>query len=267
MFSLTHSLRLKKGGVIGLVGAGGKTTLMFHLARELSRQGAAVLTTTTTKIYMPTRKQSSAVIVAGCVKAVLHQARTYLKHHRHISAGSRTLHIRHKLIGFPPDAIDDIWQSAIFDWIIVEADGAAGRPVKAPAAHEPVIPKCAKWVVAVVGLEAVGKPLTARWAFRPQLVSQITGLTEGSILTEAAVAQLLMDENGILKNAPAGAIKVAFLNQADSQDRLESGRKIAQMLVQKQKLGFAGVLIGQTLYEPMVKNIIPSSVHFLGQTA
>jgi probable selenium-dependent hydroxylase accessory protein YqeC len=39
---------LKKGGVISIVGAGGKTALMFRLARELSKDGGRVLTTTTT---------------------------------------------------------------------------------------------------------------------------------------------------------------------------------------------------------------------------
>ena len=259
MTSLKHSLGLKKGGVISLVGAGGKTALMFRLARELSSQGAAVLTTTTTKIYMPTRKQSSAVIVAGCVKAVLKQARTFLKYHRHISAGSLTIHFQDKLKGFPPEVIDHIWQSGIFHWIIVEADGAAGRPVKAPATHEPVIPKCAKWVVGIVGLEAVGKPLTAKWAFRPRLVSQITGLAEGSVLTESAIVDLLIDENGILKDAPAGATRLAFLNQADSQDRLKSARKIAQTLARQRKSGFSRVLIGQMLYEPTVKEHYPKT--------
>jgi probable selenium-dependent hydroxylase accessory protein YqeC len=253
MTSLKHGLRLEKGGVISLVGAGGKTALMFRLAGELSRQGAAVLTTTTTKIYLPTRDQSSIVIVAESSKTVLKQARTLLKHHRHISAGSRRLQFQNKLKGFPPHVIDDIWQSGIFRWIIVESDGAAGRPVKAPAAHEPVIPKCSKWVVGIVGLQAVGKPLTAKWAFRPQRVSQITGLAAGSIMTEAAIADLLLDEDGVLKNAPAGAIRLAFLNQADSPDRLESGRKIAPALLRRQQPGFAGVLIGQTLFEPMVE--------------
>lgn len=257
MTSLKHGLRLKNRGVISLVGAGGKTALMFRLARELSGQGVAVLTTTTTKIYMPGRRQSPTVIVAESAKAVLQQAGTLLKHHRHVSAGSRILHFQDKLKGFSPEAIDDIWQSGIFDWIIVEADGAAGRPVKAPAAHEPVIPKCTRWVVGIVGLQAVGKPLNARWAFRPELVSQITGLAVGSLLTESAIADLLMEEKGVLKDAPAGAVRLAFLNQADSQDRLESGRKIAQMLVRRQKSGFTRILIGQTLYEPAVKEYYP----------
>jgi probable selenium-dependent hydroxylase accessory protein YqeC len=257
MFSLKHSLGLKKGGVISLVGAGGKTSLMFRLARELSKQDAAVLTTTTTKIYMPTRKQTPAVIMGECAKAVLKQAKTLLKRHRHISAGSRVLHFQNKLKGFSPEVIDHLWQSGIFRWIIVEADGAVGRPLKAPATHEPVIPQCTNWVVGIVGLQAVGKPLNARWAFRPQRVSQITGLAEGAILSESAIVKLFRDQNGILKNAPAAMIRMAFLNQADSQDRLECGRKIAQMLVRQPKSKFTRVLIGQMLYEPPVREYYP----------
>jgi probable selenium-dependent hydroxylase accessory protein YqeC len=257
MSSLQHSLGLNKGGVISLVGAGGKTSLMFRLARELSRQDAAVLTTTTTKIYTPSPSQAPVVIMTESAKAALKQSKTLLKRYRHISAGSRVLHFQNKLKGFSPEAIDDIWQSGIFRWIIVEADGAAGRPVKAPAIHEPVIPKCTQWVVGVVGLQAIGKPLNARWAFRPQLVSQVTGLAEGSILTESAIVDLLSDQNGILKGAPAGATRLAFLNQADSQGRLESGKKIAQMLLRQKKSGFTRVLIGQMLYEPAIREYYP----------
>jgi probable selenium-dependent hydroxylase accessory protein YqeC len=257
MTSLRHSLNLKNGGVISLVGAGGKTSLMFRLARELSGQGVPVLSTTTTKIYVPGRKQSPIVLITKSARVLAARAGTLLSRNSHISAGSQRIPLCNKLKGFPPEAIDALWQSGIFRWILVEADGAAGRSVKAPAAHEPVIPKCTKWVIGVVGLKAVGKPLTGKWAFRPQRVRQITGLAEGSIITESAIADLLIAENGILKGAPTGAIRVAFLNQADSQDQLESGKKILQMLTRRAKSEFARVLIGQTLYEPTVKEYYP----------
>ena len=257
MTSLRHSLNLKDGGVISLVGAGGKTSLMFRLVRELAGQGDSVLSTTTTKIYVPNREQSSNVMISKSASTFVTAARSILKRHPHISAGSRLIPFQNKLKGFAPEAIDAIWQSGIFRWIVVEADGAAGRPVKAPAFHEPVIPQCTKWIIGIVGLKAVGKPLTERWVFRPHRVSQITGLAEGSILTESAIVDLLIAENGILKGAPVGATRWAFLNQADSQDRLESGRKISQKLVRKEKSGFTRVLVGQTLYEPTVKEYYP----------
>jgi probable selenium-dependent hydroxylase accessory protein YqeC len=261
MTSLSHSLELNTGGVISLVGAGGKTALMFRLARELSRKGDSVLTTTTTKIYIPNRRQSAVVMISESSRQVAKMARAVLRRNPHISAGSRIIHFQNRLIGFQPQIIDDIWQSATFRWIIVEADGAAAKPVKAPAFHEPVIPQCTKWVIGIVGLQAVGKPLNERWAFRPQLISKISGLAPGAAITESAITKLLVNnKNGILKNAPAQAIRFVFLNQADYHERLLSGRRIAQMVVRQQKSGFAGVLIGQTLYEPPVKEFYPNTV-------
>ena len=64
MVSLRDALMLGEGGVISLVGAGGKTSLMFRLAHELEKAGERVLTTTTTKIYEPSADQSAGLIVS-----------------------------------------------------------------------------------------------------------------------------------------------------------------------------------------------------------
>jgi len=245
-------MNLKNGGVISLVGAGGKTALMYHLARELSQKGDAVLTTTTTKIYVPNRKQSSIVMVSESAGAMAIEAKALLRQSLHISAGRRLIPFRNKLQGFTPQAIDSIWQSGIFRWIVVEADGAAGRPVKAPAPHEPVIPQSTRWVIGVVGLMAVGRPLTERWAFRPQLVSMITGLGPGEIINESAIGSLFVKAGGILKNIPAHSLRYVFLNQADTSERLATGRRIGKIIDSHKDTGITGVLIGQTLYEPPV---------------
>lgn len=252
MTSLRHSLNLKNGGVISLVGAGGKTALMYYLARELSGQGDAVLTTTTTKIYVPNRMQSPIVLVSASAGALVIEAKMLLRRNPHISAGRRLIPLLNKLKGFPPQAIDSIWQSGVFRWIVVEADGAAGRPVKAPAFHEPVVPQSSRWVIGVTGLGAVGKPLTERWAFRPHLVSKITGLAPGEPINEPAIASLFVHTEGILKNIPAHALRFAFLNQADSVERLATGRRIAKIINSHKDTGITGVLIGQTLYAPPV---------------
>jgi probable selenium-dependent hydroxylase accessory protein YqeC len=257
MPSLKHSLMLERGGVISVVGAGGKTALMFRLARELSKSGDRVLTTTSTKIYRPTRMQSSIVIVSESAEAIAKYAREVFKRNSHISAGSAILHLKNKLKGLKPETIDALWQSGVCRWIIVEADGAAGRPLKAPALHEPVIPQSTHWLIGVVGLDAVGKPLTYRWAFRPQRVSKISGLASGAAITENAIADVLMDNNGIMKNSPPEAMRFAFLNQTDSQERLAIAKRIARVLDCGGKTGFTRVLIGQTLYEPFVKKYYP----------
>ncbi|MCD4678214.1 MAG: hypothetical protein K8S18_19810, partial [Desulfobacula sp.] len=60
--TLIDNLQLNRRGVISLIGAGGKTSLMFCLAKELENSGKTVLTTTTTKIFMPTPDQSPVTV-------------------------------------------------------------------------------------------------------------------------------------------------------------------------------------------------------------
>ena len=54
-----------------------------------------------------------------------------------------------------------------FDYILVEADGAARRPLKAHAPHEPVIPTEANQTICVVGASGFGRPIAAA-AHRPE---------------------------------------------------------------------------------------------------
>ena len=44
-----------------------------------------------------------------------------------------------KLEGVPPERVDELSGEA--DLVLVEADGARGRSLKVPAAHEPVLPR------------------------------------------------------------------------------------------------------------------------------
>jgi probable selenium-dependent hydroxylase accessory protein YqeC len=76
---------LTEGGVVSIVGAGGKTSLMFRIARELSQAGESVLTTTTTKILMPGKDQSARVIVSDSLGEFLNKSGMAIKDNPHIT--------------------------------------------------------------------------------------------------------------------------------------------------------------------------------------
>jgi probable selenium-dependent hydroxylase accessory protein YqeC len=228
--SLREIFALQGGGVVSLVGGGGKTTLLFRLAAEIASSGQSVLTTTTTKILMPRHEQSAQIIISPHVAEVLKQAELILScGSRHITAAAY-LDPQHKLKGFDAGDIGKLRESGLFPWILVEADGAAQRPLKAPAVHEPLIPPCSRWVIAVAGLDAVGKPLTEEWVFRSRLFAALTGLAPGAVITESSVAAILSHEAGIMKGSPPGAWKCVFLNKAETAERKEAGRRIAGYL-------------------------------------
>lgn len=265
MTSLRESLMLTEGGVVSIVGAGGKTSLMFRIARELSQAGESVLTTTTTKILMPGKDQSSKVIVSDSLAEFLSKSGMVIKDDPHITAASEVLTAmfdvqsrqtnmdhRRKLIGFQPEFIDAVYNAGVFNWILVEADGAAGKPLKAPDPHEPVIPKSTARLIGILGLDGVGKPLDNEWVFRPHRFAEITGLSEGDIINAADCVISIIHESGIMKGAPGGAERLVFLNKADHPDRLGVARKIAALLEKKKDAGLRRVIIGQALHEPPV---------------
>jgi len=253
MISLRKALGLEGGGVVSLVGAGGKTSLMFRIARELTESGDSVLTTTTTKIMWPAQTQSPHVILADSIDEVLSRARELLKETRHISAVSHQIPPHpEKVKGFPPHAINAFWKSGLFHWILVEADGANRRPLKAPALHEPVIPECSDWVIGLMGLIGVGKALDEEWIFRPELFAKLTGLKVGAPVTEEAAAASVERKDGIMKGTPDKARKVIFLNMADQPGALKTGRRIAGLLKRGKETRFSRIVIGKALHEEPV---------------
>jgi len=247
MTTLRKIFALQGGGVISLVGAGGKTTLMFRLAAEIASSGETVLTTTTTKILMPRADQSPRVIISPDVEDVLAEAKLLLsQERRHLTAARAHIAAQNKLQGFENGDIGELYRSGLFSWIIVEADGAGQRPLKAPAAHEPVIPHCSRWVIALVGLDAVGQPLTEEWVFRSRLFADLTGLAPGARITEQSIAAALSSEAGIMKGCPPGALRYIFLNKAETTERKEAGRRIAGFLKAQGGIRPDRVIIGAT---------------------
>ena len=198
MVSIRECLMLKHGGVVAFVGAGGKTSLMFRIANELSKAGESVLSTTTTKIFMPNRNQSPHVILADNPEELLKKAKCLLGENLHLSAAAGQSRSQGKMVGFAPEFIDVLFKAGMFRWILVEADGAAGRPLKVPASYEPVVPSCSRWFIGVVGLNCIGKPLEERWVSRPEIYAEITGLKRGESVTAASIASAIIHEKGSL---------------------------------------------------------------------
>jgi probable selenium-dependent hydroxylase accessory protein YqeC len=239
-------------GVISLVGAGGKTTLMFHLARELSSRGDPTLTTTTTKIYCPAQDQWKRIFVSDDPAELSARIAESVAEFPHVMAAKAVSPDRKKLIGLDPTTVDRLAAGSLFRWILVEADGAARRPLKAPAVHEPVIPRCSRQVVAVAGLDAVGMPLGEDWVHRPGEYSRLTGLAEGTAITPESVAEVLRHPEGIFKGSPTSAQRTVFLNKGDVAERIEAGRFIAAELVKTAKGIVHRILIGSLLPVPCI---------------
>lgn len=247
MESFSELVGIGPNEVISIVGAGGKTSLMFHLARQLAYAGKRVLTTTTTKILVPSVEQSQTLLISEDPRIILGRAKAYEGSGVHLSAASAYLPQARKLNGFPPEAISTFEESELFDWLVVEADGAARKPLKAPAAHEPVIPGNSTIVVAMAGLEVLGRPLGEEMVFRSELAGELMQLSQGETITVPALARLLAHPAGAFKGTPPKARRFIFLNKADSPELQEKGAEVALNLKEISPPIAEAVIVGRLM--------------------
>ncbi len=266
---LIEALALDRSRVIALCGAGGKTTLMLTLADECVQRGERVLITTTTRIG--SREVAGRWPMFEAIRAddVSRAAGSALPRD---TSGAIVVYTAksadgEKLIGLDPHLVDALSESRPFDRILVEADGAARRPLKAPDAHEPVIPASTDVVILVCGLSGVGWPLSDERVFRPERWSALTGIAAGAIVTPPSVADVIVHPDGVARGAPSHARRLLFLNQADTPERKAIGREIADRLRQRRDQMLPGsrapvyperVAIGTLLPAPAVIELVLS---------
>lgn len=215
MTILTKALNLTSPELVTLVGSGGKTTLMFALAEKLAATGLRVLTTTTTKIYLPTPQQSKLLVLNQDSDELANRVEAGFKLLNHVTAGRGRIE-RNKLLGLPQETVDEVFKLGLADIVIVEADGARGLPLKAPNAHEPVVPQATTLLVPILGLSGLGQPLDEATVFRSERFAELSGLAIGDQVSIPAVAKVLMHPEGLVRDKPAAARMICFLNQADA---------------------------------------------------
>ncbi|MGO9571407.1 MAG: selenium cofactor biosynthesis protein YqeC [Desulfomonilaceae bacterium] len=197
---------------VALVGGGGKTSLMYALARELVAHHETVVTTTTTKILPPKSDDSPCLNLLEDDPELFSLA-AHLAEWGHVTVAQSRDRSSGKLQGVSAAIIRRCLDVA--GRVLIEADGAAGRPIKAPESWEPVIPDFVDLVIPVVGLECVGKPATEEWVFRLERFLSVTGLGPGEIIGPNVVSRLLSHPEGALKGVPLTARVVPFLNKLD----------------------------------------------------
>jgi len=241
---LGEAFGIKQREVISLVGGGGKTTLMFALARELVSTEKFVVTTTTTKVFEPSSSETPFLLLEREESRILDLLPPYLDMYRHVTLSAEKLSSG-KLQGISPELVAKLGEVNRISYIIVEADGAAGKPLKAPAQWEPVIPSNTSLVVPIAGVDALGCRLTDIDVFRPEIVSRLTGLPLGEVVSADVIAILITHPKGITKGSPAHARIVPFINKVNSDGDLSRGKTLASKILNMGHPQIDRVILGQ----------------------
>ncbi len=244
--NLSTALQLKPGDVVALVGGGGKSSAMFRLGAELSQAGRRVLLATTTRIFATQISLAPAFIRFNpehqSLPDILPKLKTLVEQHGHALLIGPTEPAGGKACGVEPETINALAQSGLFDTIVIEADGSRMRPFKAPAGHEPVIPRSVTLAVPIVGLDALNAPLTAETVHRPELVSRLSGQASGQPVTADVIAAVLAHPEGGLKSVPPAARVIPLLNKFDLAPSAPAS-DLAEMLLRVERVDSVAVAI------------------------
>jgi molybdenum cofactor cytidylyltransferase len=228
--SLTKALRMNSSSSIALIGAGGKTTAMFQLARSLSSNAGSspVIVTATSHLGAWQLGLADQHIIAETpdpIEKIEHGLKGVILITGKME-GDRTIPINGNLMK---------WLQQFCSYhsipLLIEADGSRGKPLKAWAEHEPPIPEFVEFVIQVVGLMGLGKSLNDENVHRPEIFSRFSGLNIGEKITADSLVRILKHDESGLKNIPATARKVVLLNQADTHELQSAAQGLAHVLL------------------------------------
>lgn len=205
---LEQALEIRRG-VTAVIGGGGKTTLLRVLGEELAEAGHTVLLCTTTKIYpFPGLVNLSA--------PSLRELRRTLRSVRLAAAGTPIPGTgKWGALDLPMEQL-----AVLADFVLVEADGSAGRPMKAHAPHEPAVPLQANQTILVVGASGFGRPIVQA-AHRPERYAELAGIPPDAPVSPEAEAAVLEAESLHDK---------IYINQVDTRERLSAAKKLKELL-------------------------------------
>ncbi len=237
-------ISLADKAIVSLVGAGGKTSALFKMSEELKKRGLRVLVTTTTAIFYPEQEQYDHLFMWKSLDESGIPDFNIMQGSVTIIGSCRTEN--GKLKGIEPEKLDMLYDSKIFDFILVEADGSKRKPIKAPASHEPVIPSRTTFVIGIIGFDSYGKPLNHEWVHRPELLSVLCGKAMDKPIDDQVFIRLCRERNGLFKGSPSGAEQIVLINKVETQHEYNIAGDIGKYLING-NTGINKVIIGSIL--------------------
>ena len=237
---------------IAFVGAGGKTTAIFDIARQLND---LAFVTTTTKIAVSEKdfgdhwfeikdiddlESIDFVNLEGVCVFTGRQIDDV-----HMGGLSVELVTRLKEIAIDHNGV-----------LLIEADGSKKKMLKAPLSHEPVIPDFVDSVIVSAGLNILGEKLNEEIVHRAERFSELSGLKIGEFLKVESLIDVLINQEGGLKGIPSSVKRMLHLTHTNSQALIDNlGIVRGKLLKEYSQVVFSDLKNGQIQVEQVFNRI------------
>lgn len=226
---LVEVLGIHRDSRVAAIGGGGKMPLLLALGREWAKDGGRPLLVPTTRLANHAERG-----VPGVRTIVLPPARSAWPSLAFL--GGEVLVVARR--GDKPNSLESIGAGEIgaladqakADLVLIKADGARGRSLKAHDDEEPVVPLDTGLVLAVAGIDVWGSPLDAEHVHHDAMFAERWGIAPGARLEDDAFYAALADPAGYRASVPSGSRYLVFLNKVDRPVRSAVAQRLAQGL-------------------------------------
>lgn len=234
--------------LVNFVGGGGKTALIHKLMEEYVARGP-VLCMTTTRIHPPDARQGCTLISSDnlpLLKLMVERAGRDCAGRPYKLVVTKSFMSPNLLRGVPRDFGRTLDRQP-FPVILNEADGAAGHSIKIPGEGEPVLMEKSEYLVPVIGLDCLNRPLGPKVLFRFQELADRFSLREGEPLTPELAARILMHTKGVCKGWQKGTRILPFINKVDDASQDADAQHLASLVLSNGRFPVKRVLFGSVL--------------------
>lgn len=226
--NLIDTFNINKKDIITIVGAGGKTSLMYS-ASSLYRNDFKVLVTTTTKIYVPEHKYYDEIIMLSDEKDDK-ISRNNIQLIKNIKKGIYLVgnNIKNnKIQGLNFKQLDKI--IPYFDLVLIEGDGSKEKPLKGWNDSEPVIYNKTTKTIGVVDIKSIDLDINEENIHRLEQFLQIMNDESPYKVNINVLKNIILNKKGLFKYSKGD--KTLFINKVED----EKNKKNAIKLIEKIK--------------------------------
>ena len=229
---------------ITVIGSGGKTTLIWHLASSLA-PGRKILVTPTTKMFVPPPGEKLYDNYCG-------QGSLPVSPLPGVTLAGAFNGASGKLENLPPGQLEEMVHG--YDFVLIEGDGSKGRPLKAWSDDEPVVPDFTDMTIGVLPLWPLGKPVSESLVHRMPLFLALTGAAIGEPITPGHILRVIMGraagEAGNVGSTQPGLFakargkKLLFFSQVEDDAAIKQARELAEALPEGFRCRLSGIVAG-----------------------
>lgn len=242
---LINFLDIVPKDIISIVGAGGKTSLLFALSKKMCDKNK-VLATTTTKIYVPSKNDFSNMVI---LNEVNNDYESIYKGGKGIYVVGSHINSENKMIGLNKNQLDKL--IPYFNYTFIEADGSKGKSLKGWKYNEPIIYENTTKTIGILDIKAIGTKVNETNIHRIDKFIEITKSYMDKELQIKHLVNLILHKEGLFKYSRGE--KILLINKVEDEIDFENAANLISILKSLENKNFHKIIFGSILQNKFYK--------------